>query len=145
MQRRLRLPESGFTFTDSLLQLSVFALLLPLIVLFFNYAAIFLKETDPEHLEWEMYKLDLISYIEDAEIVSIINNGGGIQIIKGDSRISIERYGSLLRKQRDGLGHEVMLTDVENARFTATGGFLTVAVAFENGITKEDTYAIPAP
>ncbi|AQQ55044.1 hypothetical protein B0X71_07835 [Planococcus lenghuensis] len=135
--------QNGSTFIGLLLDLAILLLLLPLIVLFFRLAAAYSADLDVKHAEWELFTYELRTYLNTGSNVAVINGGKGIRMTESGTLLTIEWYSPIIRKQRSGQGHEVMLTDVQHVTFAIAGAVLTAQVVFRNGIRKEETYAIP--
>jgi competence protein ComGF len=145
MPRLKKGDEKGFLFLDSLMDLAVLMLLLPLIVLFFSFAMSFFHALNPKELEWRLFADELRVYLHGIDSIEEINNGGGIRIIQKSEEYDIESYPQLVRKQKFRQGHEVMLTGVENCLFQVEGTKLTVRAKFSNGLTEEAEYVLTRP
>lgn len=130
---------------NSLLELLLLMIFLPLVVLFFGFMMTFAKETDAKLVEWQLFSVDLQSYIAGTDSVEIINNGGGIRIIQQDAEYDIEKYEHSVRKQKHRQGHEIMLTRVKNCHFELDGSKLSIRVEFSNGIVEETEYVVTSP
>lgn len=138
--------QKGSTFIGLLLDLTVFLMLLPLIVLFFRLAGAYTADLDVKHAEWELFTYDLRTYLNSGSNATVINGGKGIRMTEAGTLLTIEYYSPVIRKQRGGQGHEIMLTDVQHVAFSISGGELTIQTVFRNGIRKEESYAVnPAP
>lgn len=140
-----KLGEGGFTLLNALLELMILLIFLPLIVLFFAFMIHFSAETDAQAAEWHLFAADFQSYLSNIDSVEIINNGGGVRIVRGTEEYDIEIYDRYLRKQKFGQGHEIMLTDVKTCRFTLDGPLLTVRAELSNGTVEEAEYAFTHP
>jgi competence protein ComGF len=145
MHRLKKLDEKGFVFLNSLLELLILMIFLPLVVLFFGFMLALEKETDAKLVEWQLFSVDLQSYITGSDSVQTINNGGGIRAIQQDVEYDIELYEHSVRKQKFKQGHEILLTQIKNCRFERTGSKLSVRVEFLNGIIEEAEYVVTPP
>lgn len=140
-----RIGERGFTLLNTLLELMALMIFLPLIVLFFGFMVHFSAETDSQIAEWHLFTADFQSYLVDVDSVEIINNGGGVRIVRQAEEFDIEMYDQFLRKQRFRQGHEIMLTDVRNCRFAIAGTSLVVRAELSNGTVEEAEYVFTHP
>ncbi|MCP2034939.1 competence protein ComGF [Planomicrobium sp. HSC-17F08] len=145
MHRMNRLDEKGFVFLNSLLELSILMIFLPIIVLFFGFMVSFSKETHAKHMEWQLFSVELQSYLAGSDSIEIINNGGGIRTIQQSLEFDIELYDHSVRKQKFKQGHEIMLTGIKNCRFGMNGPKLTVRAEFSNGAIEEAEYVVTPP
>lgn len=137
--------EKGFAFLNSLIDLMVLMLLLPLIVLFFSFAITFSEALNPKRLEWQLFTEELRVYLHQIDSIEVINNGGGIRIIQKGEEYDIESYPQVIRKQKLRQGHELMLTGVESSSFRVDGTKLKIRVKFSGGLTEEAEYVITRP
>lgn len=135
-----RLGERGFTLLNVLLELLILLFFLPLVVLLFSFMIHFSAETDHQTAEWHLFTADFQSYLSEVESVEIINNGGGVRIIRQAEEIDIELYDRYIRKQKFRQGHEIMLTNIKNCRFLIAGTSLTMRAELDNGAIEEAEY-----
>lgn len=142
MCRSLMRSQSGFTFLSNLMELMILLLLLPLITLFFLAVGSISASLDPKQLEWELFTADFRTYLDDVNSIELINQGTGIRMVRGEDEFAIAHYEQLVRKQRFGKGHEIMLTGVKECRFELKEGYLVVRVLFTNGLEKDEQYAV---
>ncbi|ALS78856.1 competence type IV pilus minor pilin ComGF [Planococcus kocurii] len=145
MHRVVRLDEKGFSFLTAIFDLLVLLLMLPLIVLFFGFAIGFAKDLDPHRAEWQLFAIDLQSYLNHSDAIEIINGGSGIRIAQMGEEFDIELYTDMIRKQKNRKGHEVMLTRVRQSHFTLVGNKLKVQTEFLSGNTEEAEYVFTQP
>ncbi|MDQ0430060.1 competence protein ComGF [Planomicrobium stackebrandtii] len=140
MRRITRLDEKGFSFLTSVFELLVLMTMLPLIVLFFGFALSFTEDLDPHRAEWQLFAVDLQSYLNNSDSLEIINGGNGIRVVQMGEEYDIELYTDMIRKQKDRKGHEVMLTRVRLSHFTLDGRTLKVRIEFTSGTMEEAEY-----
>jgi competence protein ComGF len=140
-----RLGEGGFTLLNALLELMVLMIFLPLIALFFGYMIRFSAEAEAQTAEWHLFTVDFQSYLHGVDSLEIINNGGGVRIVRDAEEYDIELYDRFLRKQKFRQGHEIMLTDIRGCRFTVSGTKLTLRAEFYNGSVEEAEYVFTHP
>lgn len=139
------LGERGFTLLNALLELMALMIFLPLIVLFFGFMAHFSSETDAQLAEWHLFAADFQGYLTEIDSIEIINNGGGVRIVRGAEEFDIEMYDRFLRKQKFRQGHEIMLTDVRDCRFMLNGPLLSVRAELYNGTVEEAEFVFTHP
>lgn len=137
--------EKGFSFLTSVFDLLVLMTLLPLIVLFYGFAISFTADLDPHRPEWQLFAIDLQSYLNNSESIAIINGGSGVRVIQMGEEYDIELYTDMIRKQRAGRGHEVMLTRVRNSSFSLEGDTLKIRIEFTTGTLEEAEYVVTQP
>lgn len=145
MHRMKRLDERGFSFVTSIFDLLVLLMMLPLIVLFYGFAASFTEDLDPHQAEWQLFAIDLQSYVNNSDSLEIINGGSGIRVVQMGEEFDIELYTDMIRKQKDRKGHEVMLTRVRQCRFSLAGNVLKVRTEFTTGSLEEAEYVYTQP
>lgn len=145
MHRVKKPGEEGFVFLKSLLELSILMTFLPIVVLFFGFMAGFSKESDARHVEWQLFSVDLQSYLAGIDSIETINNGGGIRTIQQSVEYDIEWHEHSVRKQKFRQGHEIMLTHIKNCRFELVGSKLIVRAVFANGMAEEAEYVVTPP
>ncbi|MDN7226830.1 competence type IV pilus minor pilin ComGF [Planococcus sp. N064] len=145
MHRIKTCDEKGFVLLNSLLELSILMIFLPIVVLFFGFMLSFSKEAEAKRVEWQLFSVELQSYLAGSDSVEIINNGGGIRAIQQSVEYDIELYEHSVRKQKFRQGHEIMLTRIKNCRFELDGQKLTVLAEFSNGVIGEADYVVTPP
>ncbi|WP_394119808.1 competence type IV pilus minor pilin ComGF [Planococcus donghaensis] len=145
MRRINRLDEQGFSFITSIFDMLVLLTMLPLIVLFYSFALSFTEDLDPHQVEWQLFAIDLQSYLNNSDSLEIINGGSGIRVVQMGEEFDIELYTDMIRKQKDRKGHEVMLTRVRSCHFSLAGNTLKVRTEFTTGSLEEAEYVFTQP
>ena len=145
MRRINRLDENGFSFITSIFDLLVLLTMLPLIVLFYSFAVSFTEDLDPHQTEWQLFAIDLQSYVNNSDSLEIIDGGSGIRVVQMGEEFDIELYTDMIRKQKARKGHEVMLTRVRLCHFSLTGNTLKVRTEFTTGSLEEAEYVFTQP
>lgn len=137
--------DSGYTLLESLLHLSAFLLLahLSVIILLIVGKTVSLS-TDTEEIEWELFSSELLSSLLQSESLTIQNGSRGIQLEQNGEWVEIEYYTGMIRRQKDGKGHEPLLLSVEHAEFLLDGHVLLLTVHFKSGKIKERSYVLPS-
>ncbi|MGM0898155.1 MAG: competence type IV pilus minor pilin ComGF [Bacillota bacterium] len=137
--------SAGFTFLDSLLELLALSIMLPLAAMFYLFSSQFLVDLDSGATEFRLFALELQQYLDGSEQVYITRDGKGMRIVQGTVVYDIELYGTVIRKRKDQLGHEIMLTDVANNYFEVKGKRLYIQLEFRSGAVEEVEYALLFP
>ncbi|WP_050789203.1 competence type IV pilus minor pilin ComGF [Planococcus donghaensis] len=145
MHRLRRLDEKGFSFLTSIFDVMVLMTLLPLIVLFFSFAIQFKQDVDPHRAEWQLFVIDLQSYLHRSDTIEVINGGSGIRVVQRVEEFDIELYTNMMRKQKSQKGHEVMLTRVSQCSFSLDGNKVKIRIKFTTGNIEEAEYVFTKP
>jgi len=140
---RYLLSTKGYTFIDAILHLSVL-LLFSQLILFYS---VWFKQIEKqffhaEPIEWEMFSLDIESSVSTVTTIGEQVNQTGIRFVKNGEEFDIECYQSLIRKQKNRLGHEPMLTGLSSCKLQLIGNQVLIQVEFENGRKEERTYEV---
>lgn len=88
---------------------------------------------DLKPFEWELFVIQLHREIKESSDV-VVNDTNITFINKQGQNISINKYNNLIRRQVEGLGHEIMLLKVKTATFTQKESGLELSVVSEAGI-----------
>ncbi|MBU9672770.1 ComGF family competence protein [Planococcus sp. CP5-4] len=134
--------SKGFTFLDSLLELLALSITLPLAVMFYLFSSHFLVDLDSGATEFRLFVMELQQYLDGSEQVYIMRDGKGVRIVRDAIVYDVELYGNVVRKRKDQLGHEIMLTDVKNSNFQVEGERLTIRLEFQSGVKEEADYEL---
>jgi competence protein ComGF len=137
------LTSRGYTFIDAILQLSVLMLFSQLILFY----SVWFKQVEryffhDEPIEWEIFSLDIESYVSTVTTMGEQLNQNGIRFVKNGEEFDIECYQSSIRKQKNRLGHEPMLTGLNSCKVLLIGDQVIIQVVFENGRNEERTYEV---
>ncbi|MGB6406166.1 MAG: competence type IV pilus minor pilin ComGF [Planococcus donghaensis] len=129
----------------SIFDVMVLMTLLPLIVLFFSFAIQFKQDVDPHRAEWQLFVIDLQSYLHRSDTIEVINGGSGIRVVQRGEEFDIELYTNMMRKQKSQKGHEVMLTRVSQCSFSLDGNKVKIRIKFTTGNIEEAEYVFTKP
>lgn len=143
--RQVMRNERGFTFVDSLLDIAALSLVLPLAAMFYLYSMQFQADLDSSATEFRLFTLELQQYLTDSQQVTIMRSGQGLRIYQSGAIYDIELYGTVVRKRKDLLGHEIMLTEVAVGNFAINEKTLTIYMEFKNGENEEVGYELALP
>lgn len=88
-------------------------------------------------LEFELFWLELESQVTNARTIE-----GGIQpcvlrLATSDGTYLYEKYGSILRKRKNNLGHEPVLQHIQSCELRGTAEQIYVKITFSSGEVKE--------
>lgn len=137
--------ERGFIYFNALLDLVLVAAVMPLIILFYLFAAGYMEDLEAGRIEWRLFTADLQSYLTAVESVQAINGGTGLRVVQNAVEYDIEVYGSVIRKQKFNQGHEIMMTGVSKCSFIVEGDVLRITAQLLNGSEERSEYAITGP
>ena len=137
--------ERGFTFVDSLLDIAALSLVLPLAAMFYLYSMQFATDLDSSATEFRLFTLELQQYVTGSDQVAVSRSGQGLRIYQAGVVYDIEMYGTVVRKRKGQLGHEIMLTEVAAGNFAIDGKTLAISMQFKNGAAEEVEYELPLP
>jgi competence protein ComGF len=139
------IDESGYTILESLLQLSAFLLFVHLsFIILLTAGKLTSTIGDVEEMEWELFSSELLDTNSRSESVSIQSNNRGIQYTLNEETFEIAYYTGMIRKQKEGKGHEPLLLSVQDVRFSMEGHTIFLTVHFKSGKTKERSYVVPS-
>ncbi|WP_019414939.1 competence type IV pilus minor pilin ComGF [Paenisporosarcina sp. TG20] len=137
------LTTKGYTLIEAILQLSVLLLFSQLILFYAVWFSQIEKHFfNSELIDWEMFSLDMESIVSDVTHIEEQMNQTGIRFLKDGVEYDIECYPSLIRKQKNRLGHEPMLTEVKLCKIQVLDDQVLIYVEFENGRKEERTYEV---
>lgn len=135
--------EKGYTLLESLFQLAIMAIFLQFVVLFYFWKAPIENQLqDYSSVEWELFAIDLQSYIADVKEFHITKEGRAIYFIIDRGEIEIGQSGSVIRKTVFGMGHIPLYTNVRSVHFSRSGEFLNVQVTMTDGQVRERGFVI---
>ncbi|MFC4712000.1 competence type IV pilus minor pilin ComGF [Planococcus dechangensis] len=143
--RKMIRAERGFTFVDSLLDIAALSLVLPLAAMFYLYSMQFNTDLDSSATEFRLFTLELQQYVIGSDQVAITRSGQGLRIYRAGVIYDIEMYGTVVRKRKDQLGHEIMLTEVTAGNFAIEKKTLRISMQFKKGTAEEVEYELPLP
>jgi len=137
--------ERGFIYFNALLDLVLVAAVMPLIILFYLFAASYMEDLEAARIEWRLFTADLQSYLTAVDSVQPINGGTGFRVVQNGVEYDVEVYGSVIRKQKFNQGHEIMMTGVSKCNFIIDGNVLKITAVLLNGAEERSEYAITGP
>ncbi|RKQ37784.1 competence type IV pilus minor pilin ComGF [Oceanobacillus halophilus] len=105
--------EDGFSFLSMFLALTIISTTLPLFV----YALHSINQIPNYYEEWSIQQF--FQFMRDEIIISneITVMDDKIILSQDDSKISIEQFDGIIRRQSDNTGHEILLGDIQDFSF----------------------------
>ncbi|WP_081498525.1 ComGF family competence protein [Oceanobacillus massiliensis] len=129
-----RQPKNGFTFFSALLTLSILSICLP----FLGYL---ISAADYNSNYSEISVQQFFHFVQDDFIRSSSAETNGrklyLQQDFADSTVTLEQYGSTIRRQIDGQGHEIFLREVKEVTFHPLPHGIQVSVITTTGEKHE--------
>lgn len=134
--------QLGYTLLEGILHLAVFMLFAQVLVATMwwltNTEA---SVTDSTEIEWALFIQYVDSYLTEVDSVEI-ENLNNLTIRNDKTTYKVGLYKNLVRKQKNGDGHEQMLVNVESLFVTMEDKLLQIKVNFLNGIEKEHAFYV---
>ena len=135
--------EQGYTFLESIFQLTVLSIFLHLFILFFFWKEpIEEKYFDTSSTEWELFSLDMQKLLSDVSEIQLLYEGTTFRLVTRQGRINIGQSGTVIRKLVNGEGHVPLITGVKSVRFAFDGTTLSAHVKLLNGSVKVRGFAV---
>lgn len=135
--------ESGYTFVTAVMQLSIFLLFSQIFFLVVHY--VYQTEervTDVTDVEWALFIQQTQKYLENIDRIILQKEPAGIRYTIVQEEYDIEYYPNMIRKQKNNVGHEPLLINVESLSVSMHERSLTFQVSFKNGSVKEHTFYV---
>ncbi len=140
------LTSKGYTLVDAIFQLTILLLFSHLLLMYFLwFSQIERHFFQTEAVDWEMFSLDFESYISFVTAIEGQFNNTGIRFVKNGEEYDIECYPSLIRKQKNRLGHEPMLTGVKLCKIQLVEEKVLIQVEFLSGRKESRTFEVFIP
>lgn len=129
MQRK----DNGFTMVEMLISLVIFMMLSILVTQIFLTVRENFSKKDQLHLkEWEIFSAQLKSEIRNSKDQSVLDNK--LYIMTRGSIVTIEHYKNIVRRQVDGMGHEIMLQNVADFNVKQDDSVISIQVTDNRGL-----------
>lgn len=125
--------DNGFTMIEMLISLVVFMMLAFLVSQIFLTVRENITKKDQLHLkEWEIFSIQLKNEIRNSKDQSVINNK--LYLLTRGNIVTIEHYKNIVRRQVDGMGHEIMLQNVADFQVKQDGSAIIIQVTDNEGL-----------
>lgn len=132
--------SNGFTFLESLFHLIV----LIMFSHFFGFAYLWFHDIDSKldsnELTWELFVYELQQYIDKSDEIEVTSKTLYLYDKKLNATTQISRYGNMIRKQVDNLGHVPLFIGVKQVSFAKNEHNVTISVELEDGEKKERSF-----
>ncbi|HZH58331.1 MAG TPA: competence type IV pilus minor pilin ComGF [Metabacillus sp.] len=126
--------ERGYTILNLLLTFLIYIIIISSITIVFHFLVSHSKHpNDLKPYEWELFVIQLHREIKESSDITV-NETNITFINKQGQNISINKYNNLIRRQVEGLGHEIMLLKVKDVSFQQRDSGLELSVVSEAGI-----------
>ncbi|KIL45976.1 competence type IV pilus minor pilin ComGF [Jeotgalibacillus campisalis] len=130
----------GFTLIEVMICLAVLTIIASLMPLIFaNLYSVNKQVEESAHEEWDMFSIQFRNEVKLHDIERIEPKRLTLKSKEGDT-IVFSLYGSLLRRQVNGKGHEVYLTALKDLNFALTHQMIVLEVNFLNGKKREGRF-----
>lgn len=131
--------DKGFTMVDMLISLVVFMIITILVTqMFVIVRENLIKKNQLNLQEWEIFSIQLKNEIRNSKDQSIVDNK--LYLLSRGSIVTIEQYKNLVRRQVNGMGHEIMLQNIASYHVQQDGFDITVNVMDHQGIQYTRTF-----
>lgn len=97
------------------------------------------KVADPQEVEWGLFIQFVEAYLNDVESIMVQKSQPGIRFTKDNNEFDVEYISNVIRKQKNRLGNEPLLLNVQTLNVHMEGQNITFFVTFLNGQQKEHT------
>ncbi|MER2009859.1 ComGF family competence protein [Psychrobacillus sp. BL-248-WT-3] len=97
------------------------------------------KVTDPQEVEWGLFIQYVEAYLNNVDSIMVQKSQPGIRFIKEGEEFDVEYASNVIRKQKNRLGNEPLLLNVQALKVSMEGQNITFFVTFFNGQQKEHT------
>ncbi|MHA6250979.1 competence type IV pilus minor pilin ComGF [Oceanobacillus sp. CAU 1775] len=134
--------KNGFTFITTLFMISILALTLPF--LSYSLQAVGKSSNYDELAIHEFYRFLRNELIESTSINIAGNNLYLTQELDDEGEVNvavISQYDSLIRRQVNNVGHEVLLFDISSVTFNEHPYGLNIVIVSKDGKAYEKTFA----
>ncbi|KGP72984.1 competence type IV pilus minor pilin ComGF [Pontibacillus yanchengensis] len=134
--------KNGFTFIEAL-----FALILSLLIISsLPFVVKQIASFHPYATLDDMEANQLFQFIQDEihKTISFTKTSKGIELLQSDGkRITIEQYGSIVRRQVNGQGHETLIHDISAFNSTSSNEHtVMISVITLKGESYEKTFSL---
>lgn len=138
---RLWNNAKGFTLISMLVAMTILVLTLPFV--YYALSALQLKQTNTEALSVQQFFIQLHYEVMSSSSVYVANNQLYIQFMERNdhtervARVSL--YNNTIRRQVNGLGHEIYLRQVSDITFEEQTNAILLTITKESGEVYEKT------
>ncbi|WP_042473797.1 ComGF family competence protein [Bacillus ndiopicus] len=134
--------QRGFTFSEALFQLLALLLFSKILLLIILYIPPLYKNSSVQEATWEMFIIDLQSFIVTADQVLVRNGGTEIQIMQGNLNHYISKSSETIRVRLNS-GNEILFVGVASLNFKKINNYLVLNAQLVDGTTEGRTFIVP--
>jgi len=135
--------QSGFTLIEAILSLFLMTSILSFLpLMYYSYSAIDRSVSLEEDYEWNVF---IIQFRNELYTVDTLRLGSNerIYLEKNPLAIKYERHGTVIRRQVNELGHEIVLQNVRKLSLREEVPMLLMTVEFMNGTIEQASFLLP--
>ncbi|WP_209123048.1 competence type IV pilus minor pilin ComGF [Alkalihalobacillus sp. BA299] len=137
-----KINEKGFTLIEVILAFIIFLILVSLFPLIIKVIPIILPPTEQPHmLQVELFFNQFSMEVREAEDIQV--TGSAIYLSKpNETIVTIERYGTMIRRRVNGQGHEVFLRHISTVSFKLAPHGVVVTIVDSDGTKYERRFSM---
>jgi competence protein ComGF len=127
----------GFTLVEMLVTLSGFLLIVSLLPLLLNIDWMKVNQSERfQRLEWQLFIQQVTSEIREAKEIEVNNQTLYLYKFTGE-KVSLEKYGYVIRRRVNGQGHEILLQYISDVQYQLEVNGIRIKVMTEQGTDYE--------
>ncbi|RID89408.1 hypothetical protein D1953_02260 [Peribacillus asahii] len=131
--------SNGFTMVEMLISLVVFMMIsLFVLQIFLVMYPNLIMNKQLHHKEWEVFSIQLQKELRESKNQTVKNNK--LYLLTNGSVASVELYQNIVRRQVEGLGHEILLQNVADFQVNQKGNQISVQVTDYSGKQYSRTF-----
>ncbi|MDG5470790.1 competence type IV pilus minor pilin ComGF [Jeotgalibacillus sp. ET6] len=140
LKRVFNKDNAGFTLVEAVLCLAVLTIIAALMpLLYVNLYSVNHQLEESVHKEWDLFSIQFRKEVMLHDVEKVETRKLTLKSKEGDT-IVFSFYGSLLRRQVNGTGHEVYLTAIKDLSFSSSDGMIGLEVKFINEKQREGRF-----
>ncbi len=125
--------ERGYTILNLLLSLLIYIFIISTVTIVFHFLVSHSQHPkDLKPFEWDIFIIQLQREIKESSELTVSETNISY-LNKQGQHISISKYSNVIRRQVEGLGHEIMLLKVKNISFQQKESGFELSVISEAG------------
>lgn len=125
--------ERGYTILNLLFSLLIYIFIISTVTIIFHFLVSHSQHPkDLKPFEWELFIIQLQREIKESSELTVSETNISY-LNKQGQNISISKYSNVIRRQVEGLGHEIMLLKVKNVSFQQKESGFELSVISEAG------------
>lgn len=125
--------ERGYTILNLLFTFLIYIFIISTVTIIFHFLVSHSQHPkDLKPFEWELFVIQLHREIKESSNL-IVNEENISYLNKHGQNISVNKYKNVIRRQVEGLGHEIMLIKVKDVTIQQKGAGFELSVMSEAG------------